>query len=53
VTATQVRQVASIGMPIRGVQMRVVDECGWEVPVGTTGELLVRGRHRRGLALQR
>jgi long-chain acyl-CoA synthetase len=39
------RKVGSVGMPIKGVQMRVVDELGREVPVGTTGELLVRGRN--------
>ncbi len=39
------RKVGSIGMPIKGVQLRVVDERGSEVPAGTTGELQVRGRN--------
>jgi long-chain acyl-CoA synthetase len=39
------REVGSIGMPITGVQMRVVDERGNEAPVGNTGQLLVRGHN--------
>ena len=35
----------SVGSPVSGVRMRVVDECGKEVPVGTTGELQVRGHN--------
>lgn len=41
----KLRKVGSVGTPIKGVQMRVVDECGNEVPVRTTGELQVRGHN--------
>jgi len=37
------RKVGSIGTPIDGVQMRVVDEHATEVPTGTPGEIQVRG----------
>jgi long-chain acyl-CoA synthetase len=40
-----VRKVGSIGTPIDGVQMRVVDEDGNKVPVGTPGEIQVRGHN--------
>lgn len=33
----------TIGQPLRMVDARIVDESGEEVPVGETGELLVRG----------
>ncbi|MFN8519727.1 MAG: class I adenylate-forming enzyme family protein [Chloroflexota bacterium] len=33
----------SIGIPIPGVEVRVVDQVGDEVPVGTVGELVARG----------
>lgn len=39
------RKVGSIGMPIEGVQMRVVDEDGNEVPVGTSGQVQLRGHN--------
>ena len=39
------RKVGSIGMPIKGVQMRVVDERGRDVPAGTPGEFQVRGHN--------
>jgi long-chain acyl-CoA synthetase len=39
------RKVGSIGTPIKGVEMRVVDKLGKEVPVGATGELQVRGHN--------
>jgi acyl-CoA synthetase (AMP-forming)/AMP-acid ligase II len=32
-------------MPIKGVEMRVVDDCGNEAPVGITGELQVCGHN--------
>jgi len=41
----KLRKVGSVGTPIKGVQMRVVDESGKEVPVGTIGELQVRGHN--------
>jgi long-chain acyl-CoA synthetase len=40
-----VRKVGSIGTPIVGVDMRVVDEHAGEVPTGTPGEIQVRGHN--------
>ncbi|HEY2198030.1 MAG TPA: AMP-binding protein [Mycobacterium sp.] len=37
------RKLGSIGTPIDGVQMRVVDEHAAEVPTGAPGEIQVRG----------
>jgi long-chain acyl-CoA synthetase len=39
------RKPGSIGTPIRGVQMRVVDEHGQEVPQGEIGEIVIRGHN--------
>src|ERR1700761_172690 len=39
------RKVGSIGTPIEGVQMRVVDQSGAEVPQGETGEIQIRGHN--------
>jgi long-chain acyl-CoA synthetase len=39
------RKPGSIGTPIRGVQMRVVDEAGVEVPLGEVGEIAIRGHN--------
>jgi long-chain acyl-CoA synthetase len=39
------RKAGSIGTPIDGVRMRVVDDCGTEVPSGTPGEIQVRGHN--------
>jgi long-chain acyl-CoA synthetase len=39
------RKVGSVGTPIDGVQMRVVDEHATEVPSGTPGEIQVRGHN--------
>ena len=33
----------SVGVPIPGVEIRIVDETGHELPVGEVGELIVRG----------
>jgi long-chain acyl-CoA synthetase len=41
----RVRKVGSIGTPIDGVQIRIVDENGNNVPVGTPGEIRVRGHN--------
>ncbi len=38
-----VRKPASVGKPIRDVEMRILDEHGREVPHGTVGEICVRG----------
>ena len=35
----------SIGLPIQGVEMRVVDELGSDVPVGEVGEIAIRGHN--------
>jgi long-chain acyl-CoA synthetase len=37
------RKLGSIGTPIDGVRMRVVDEHGTEVTTGTLGDIQVRG----------
>ena len=39
------RKPGSIGTPIRGVQMRVVDKEGHEVPQGEAGEIVIRGHN--------
>jgi long-chain acyl-CoA synthetase len=39
------RKVGSIGTPIEGVQMRVVDSDGAEVPQGEAGEIQIRGHN--------
>jgi len=39
------RKPGSIGTPIRGVEMRVVDEDGAEVPQGEVGEIAIRGHN--------
>jgi long-chain acyl-CoA synthetase len=39
------RKPGSIGTPIRGVEMRVVDEHGQEVPQGEVGEVAIRGHN--------
>jgi long-chain acyl-CoA synthetase len=39
------RKPGSIGTPIRGVQMRVVDGDGNEVPRGDVGEIVIRGHN--------
>lgn len=36
-------KIGSIGKPLKGVQLKVLDEKGKEVPVGEVGELAVRG----------
>ena len=37
------RKPGSIGTPIRGVEMRVVDDNGRDVPTGDVGEIAIRG----------
>jgi long-chain acyl-CoA synthetase len=39
------RKPGSIGTPIRGVEMRVVDEHGADVPAGEVGEIVIRGHN--------
>ena len=39
------RRVGSIGIPVNGVELRVVDVLGSEVADGESGELVVRGPH--------
>ncbi|MDX6300651.1 MAG: long-chain acyl-CoA synthetase [Nocardioidaceae bacterium] len=37
------RKPGSIGVPVRGVRMRVVDDDGKEVPAGEVGEIVISG----------
>jgi long-chain acyl-CoA synthetase len=39
------RKVGSIGTPIEGVEMKVVDDKGNEVPQGEVGEIVIRGHN--------
>lgn len=39
------RKVGSIGTPIRGVEMKVVDESGADLPSGEMGEIVIRGHN--------
>ena len=41
----RVRKPGSIGTPIRGVAMRVVNEHGADVPAGEVGEIAIRGHN--------
>jgi long-chain acyl-CoA synthetase len=38
-------KIGSIGRPVAGVEVKVVDESGQEVPVGEPGEIITRGPH--------
>jgi long-chain acyl-CoA synthetase len=40
-----IRKPGSIGTPVDGVRMRVVDDHGTQVPTGTPGEIQVRGHN--------
>jgi fatty-acyl-CoA synthase len=40
-----VRKTGAVGKPIFQSQMRLVDEAGNEVPIGDTGELIIKGPH--------
>jgi len=42
---TAVRKPGSIGTPIRGVEMRLVDDAGQAVGVGEVGEIAIRGHN--------
>ena len=39
------RKPGTIGIPIRGVEMKVVDDAGREVPQGQVGEIAIRGHN--------
>ena len=39
------RKPGSIGTPVKGVEMKVVDDEGNEVPQGGTGEIVIRGHN--------
>ncbi len=41
----RVRKPGSIGIPVWGVEVKIVDDNGEEVPVGEKGELLYRGHN--------
>jgi long-chain acyl-CoA synthetase len=38
-------KLGSIGRAVRGIEVRIVDDQGKEVPVGETGEIITRGPH--------
>ena len=40
-----IRKLGSIGTPVNGVQIRVVDAHGTLLPAGTQGEIQVRGQN--------
>lgn len=39
------RRAGTVGLPLPGTDVRIVDEKGSDVPAGKTGELVVRGPH--------
>ncbi|HOJ39541.1 MAG TPA: AMP-binding protein, partial [bacterium] len=39
------RKISSIGLPVAGVEMKIVDESGRELPDGCVGEIVVRGEN--------
>jgi long-chain acyl-CoA synthetase len=39
------RKAGSIGTPIKGVEMKVVDEDGNDLPVGDVGEIVIKGHN--------
>jgi long-chain acyl-CoA synthetase len=39
------RKPGSIGTPIEGVEMKLVDETGNDVPLGSVGEIVIRGHN--------
>ncbi|HEX8103614.1 MAG TPA: long-chain fatty acid--CoA ligase [Solirubrobacteraceae bacterium] len=41
------RKAGSIGTPIKGVEMKVVDEDGKDVPQGEVGEIVIKGHNVR------
>ncbi|MGT2429019.1 AMP-binding protein [Cupriavidus basilensis] len=43
-TAIETGRLASAGRPTIGIEMRIVDEAGNDVPPGTAGEIWLRGR---------
>jgi long-chain acyl-CoA synthetase len=43
------RKIGSIGTPIDGVEMKVVDDGGREPPRGEVGEVVIRGQRDEGL----
>jgi crotonobetaine/carnitine-CoA ligase len=45
------RNLSAMGRPVVGYEVKVVDDDGHEVPVGATGQLIVRGQPGRSLML--
>jgi long-chain acyl-CoA synthetase len=43
--ADQERKPGSIGTPVAGVEMKVIDDAGGEVPQGEVGEIVIRGHN--------
>lgn len=39
------RRLTSAGKPVLGVEVRIVNECGGDVELGETGEILIRGEN--------
>ena len=39
------RKPGSVGTPIWGVEMRIVDDAGNELPAGEAGEIVIRGHN--------
>jgi long-chain acyl-CoA synthetase len=40
-----IQKVGTIGLPLPGIEMKVVDERGYDVPVKTPGELCIKGEN--------
>jgi long-chain acyl-CoA synthetase len=38
-------KAGSIGLPLPGIKVRIVDDSGYDVPNGTTGQLIVQGNN--------
>ena len=41
----RLRKPGSIGTPVEGVQMKVIDEAGRDLPLGAVGEITIRGHN--------
>ncbi|QJW83820.1 AMP-binding protein [Ramlibacter terrae] len=50
-TGSRRDKLGSCGLPRTGVELRIVDEDDFDVPVGTPGEIVMRNNHPRGASL--